>query len=156
MQTLKKLRIIDIKPNNKFSIITVVNWKLYQSDNEESDIKFGNKPTTSQQQTDTNNKGKKEKNIIYTSEFEKFYGLYPNQRDKQRSFKNWKKCLKENTAEELLRAAENYRKAMEKENRERQYIKSSANFLGQDKVYIDYLPESKETKQPLKMVFREL
>jgi len=155
MNTLKRLRIIDIKPNNKFSIVTIANWALYQSKEEESDNKSDNKATANRQQADTNNKGNKGKNV-YTPEFEKFYSLYPNPQDKQRSFTNWKKRLKENTAEELTVAAINYKKVVEKENRERQYIKSSANFIGQDKFYKDYLPKPVEVKAPLKMVFKEL
>ena len=46
MNTLKNLQIIDIKPNNKFSVVTVVNWGFYQTSNDETD----NKPTTNRQQ----------------------------------------------------------------------------------------------------------
>jgi phage replication O-like protein O len=82
------------------------------------------------------------KKNIYTPEFEKFYKEYSNPQDKQRSFKNWKKQLKNNSVERLMQAAANYKKLVEHENRERQYIKSSANFLGQENFYKDYLPEN--------------
>ena len=90
----------------------------------------------------------KDKKNIYTPEFEEFYKLYPNPQNKQRSFKNWKKQLKTETIERLMQATTNYKKLVEIENRERQYIKSSANFLGQENFFIDYLPEN--FKEPQK------
>jgi phage replication O-like protein O len=88
------------------------------------------------------------KKDIYTLEFEEFYKLYPNPQNKQRSFKNWKKQLKTETVERLMQATTNYKKLVEVENRERQYIKSSANFFGQENFFIDYLPEN--FKEPQK------
>jgi predicted phage replisome organizer len=88
------------------------------------------------------------KKNIYTPEFEEFYKLYPNPQNKQRSFKNWRKQLKTETIERLMKAATNYKKLVEIENRERQYIKSSANFFGQENFFIDYLPEN--FKEPQK------
>ncbi|RVT56433.1 hypothetical protein [Niallia taxi] len=63
---LKKQEIIDIKSTNKYSVITVVNWGLYQSENENPDNKNANKKTTERQQKDTykNVKNDKEENII--------------------------------------------------------------------------------------------
>ena len=46
---------IDIKSNSKFSVVTIVNWELYQLDNRNSDSKSDNKSTTNRQQIDTNN-----------------------------------------------------------------------------------------------------
>jgi hypothetical protein len=67
MQALKVLQIIDIKSNNKYSVITLVNWELYQSEDEVSDIKTDiksdSKATTKQQQTDINNKDNKNKKV---------------------------------------------------------------------------------------------
>jgi phage replication O-like protein O len=80
------------------------------------------------------------KKYIYTPEFDKFYEAYPNPQDKQRSFKNWKTCLKTHTAAELIKASENYKEFTK--GRDRQYIKSSANFLGKDNFYNDYLLEN--------------
>jgi hypothetical protein len=61
---------IDIKSNNKFSLVTVVNWASYQIEQPKDDSKSNNKVTTKRQQNDTNNngnKGKNEKKYIYTS-----------------------------------------------------------------------------------------
>lgn len=74
---LKDDQIIDIKSNNKFSVITVVNWDLYQIEEYETDSKTDNKATTKQQQSDTNKNVKNVKNIKDLSlEFEKFRQRY--------------------------------------------------------------------------------
>ena len=73
----------------------------------------------------------------YTDEFEKFYAEYPRSEDKRRSFTNWKTCLKSYTVTQLMQACMNYKKA--KTGTDRQYLKSSANFLGKEKPFEDYL-----------------
>lgn len=50
---------IDIKPTNKYSVISVLNWNDYQS----MDNKKDNRITTEKQQNNTDKKDKKEKNI---------------------------------------------------------------------------------------------
>lgn len=57
MYALRDENTIDIKSANKFSVITVVNWELYQSKEENADNKYDNKKTTKGQQKDTNNNG---------------------------------------------------------------------------------------------------
>lgn len=57
---LKRNNYIDIKTTNKYSIITVCNWKKYQLNDNKSD----NNVTTKEQQRDTNNKVNKVKNNI--------------------------------------------------------------------------------------------
>lgn len=55
LKVLENLQILNIKSNNKFSLVTVVNYGFYQSNLEESDSKSDNKGTTREQQRDTNN-----------------------------------------------------------------------------------------------------
>jgi hypothetical protein len=70
LNLLKADSTIDIKSNNKYSLITLINWGLYQSDgdnfNSNLDSNLDNKRTTNGQQTDTykNNKNDK-KDLIY-------------------------------------------------------------------------------------------
>lgn len=52
VKLLEKLGTIDIKSDNKFSVITVINWAVYQNDEEISDSKNDKKPTTNQHQMD--------------------------------------------------------------------------------------------------------
>jgi hypothetical protein len=67
MHLLESDSTINIKSNNKFSIVTVVNWELYQlaesNSDSKSDSKSDNKSTTNQQQIDTNKNVKNEKNV---------------------------------------------------------------------------------------------
>jgi DnaD/phage-associated family protein len=55
LKILENLDILNIKSNNKFSLVTVVNYDLYQSDLEESNNKSNNKGTTKEQPGNTNN-----------------------------------------------------------------------------------------------------
>ena len=96
VKLLEKLGTIDIKSDNKFSVITVVNWAVYQNDEEISDSKNDKKSTTNQQQMDNkstsnqqqintnknvknekNDKNvKNEKNVVVGDDFATIYNLY--------------------------------------------------------------------------------
>lgn len=68
MAMLEKMGSITITPTNKFSIITVCQWGLYQSEEEKSDNKkTADKPTEGQQKDTNKNikKGKKVKKDLY-------------------------------------------------------------------------------------------
>ena len=54
MMWLKNEEILNIQSNNKFSVVTVVNWDLYQTDEPKSNSKSNSKVTTKEQQS--NNK----------------------------------------------------------------------------------------------------
>lgn len=70
---LENLEFLNIKSNNKFSLVTVVNYDLYQSNDEESNSKSNNKITTKEQQNNTNKNDKNDKNIIISEAPEKFF-----------------------------------------------------------------------------------
>ncbi len=62
---LKRLEIgqqIKQETNNRFRIITIVNWDKYQKNEQQTDSKANNKRTTDEQQTDTNKNDKNVKN----------------------------------------------------------------------------------------------
>lgn len=67
MNILKDDGVITISPTNKYSVVTIVNWELYQGVDEKTDNKndneSDNKPTTKGQQKDTNKNDKNEENI---------------------------------------------------------------------------------------------
>jgi hypothetical protein len=70
MKLLEGDTTISIKSNNKYSVVTVVNWASYQLEEEDSDNKktaekqqTDNKSTTDGQQKDTNKNVKKGKNV---------------------------------------------------------------------------------------------
>lgn len=105
MKLLEKLGNINIKSNNKFSIVNVVNWGKYQDkDNEvqqQNQQQTDNSPTTNQQQTDTNKNVKNEKNekkdnqpSSLDSDFEKLWKLYPKKTMKKDALAAYKKAIK--------------------------------------------------------------
>lgn len=67
IKKLETMQNLNIKANNKYSIITIANWELYQSDSNNSEQQFeqqmNNKRTTNEQQMNTNKNIKNNKNI---------------------------------------------------------------------------------------------
>jgi len=61
VKTLKKLEFLTIKSTNKYSIITVINWDSYQSDEEKITSNLTSKQPTNNQQITTY---KNNKNIV--------------------------------------------------------------------------------------------
>jgi len=59
---LKRNNTIEVNSNNKYSIVTIMNWGLYQLDEENSDSKWTANPTANGQQMDTNKNDKNVKN----------------------------------------------------------------------------------------------
>jgi len=66
MQTLEKLGNLNIKTNNKYSIITIINWDSYQNHKKPNEHlneqQMNNRRTTDEQQMNTNNNDNNEKN----------------------------------------------------------------------------------------------
>jgi hypothetical protein len=143
LKRFEKYEFLTSQSTNRNRLITIVNWETYQSKEIESN-KQTNKLLTSNQQatnkqltTNKNDKNDKNDKNIYTTDFEEFYKSYPNPKDKRRSFNNFKKALKKHSLEEINRAASNYAKTVK--GTDKQYIKTSANFLGRDNYYEDYI-----------------
>jgi hypothetical protein len=141
LSKLKTTGELTIKTTNKYTLITVENYGLYQARDEQSD-KQNDKQHGKQM---TTKKEEKEIKNIYTAEFDSFYLQYPRSEEKQRTFKNWGAAIKDCTAEELIQAAQNYKEAVK--NRDKEYMKASANFLGKDKIYKDYLFKPKDEEK---------
>ena len=89
---------------------------------------------------------------MHADEFECFYSQHPNPKERQRTFSNWRKAIKEHNPDELIYAAQNYARTVK--GTEKQYIKTSANFLGRDKPYLDYLykPQVAPVKREVKPI----
>lgn len=66
MKLLQSMGNIDIKSNNKFSVITIEKWGIYQCDDadfqQQNQQQMDNKWTTNEQQMNTNKNVKKDKN----------------------------------------------------------------------------------------------
>lgn len=64
MKVLEKLQMLNIKPNNKFSVVSIEKWEDYQENKEIIDSKINNKRTT--------NEHKQECKEIYINLFNKY------------------------------------------------------------------------------------
>lgn len=62
LMKLKKLKLLDIKSDNKKSIITIIDWASLQDSKQNQDIKSDNKRTTKGQQKDTDNNDNNDNN----------------------------------------------------------------------------------------------
>jgi uncharacterized phage protein (TIGR02220 family) len=60
--SLKNLHMIELKSNNKVTVVTIVNWGKYQVEETESCQQNNNKITTKEQQSNTNKNDKNVKN----------------------------------------------------------------------------------------------
>jgi len=62
IKSLEKQTKVELKPNNKFTIVTIVNWGVYQDTENENEQQMNNKRTTNEQQMNTNKNVKNVKN----------------------------------------------------------------------------------------------
>lgn len=95
---LKALSNLDIKSDNKKTLITVVNWGLYQFNEAESDTKSDNKPTTNRHRQEVknerkNNRGFSFDEIQYPVELENIEGFKETYKDWYEHRKQIKKPL---------------------------------------------------------------
>lgn len=63
LKKLEKLEMLNIKSTTKYSVVSITNWTIYQDFEQQSEQRLDNKPTTSEQQTDTNNNVNNNNNI---------------------------------------------------------------------------------------------
>lgn len=63
LKTFEKRNKIEVESNNKFSVVTIVNWSFYQDDEQQSEQQSNNNLTTNKQQSNTNKNVKKVENV---------------------------------------------------------------------------------------------
>lgn len=138
LKVLETNGTINIKSDSRYSIITIVNWELYQSNDDFSDSKTNNKSTANQQQINTNKNGNNDENNG-TSEiedlFESLWALYPNKKGKSSIKLSAKKKLLVVGKQALIMAIENYKRHLE-QNTWKQPMNGSTFFNGN---YVDYI-----------------
>ena len=131
-------------------LITIVNWRVYQETNDDTDKASDKEVTKHRQSTDkdlTANKNdknvKNDKKNIYAPEFELFWTEYPelgHQNSKPQTFKNFTTLIKKNvSAESLIQAASNYSTDCKTEEKT-EYLYKASNFVGKAEYYKSYLP----------------
>jgi hypothetical protein len=79
VEHLKSAGNLNIKPNNKFSVISIINWNSYQGDDCENEQQVNNHRTTTEQQLNTNKNGKNGKKYS-NALFERFWRAYPKKK----------------------------------------------------------------------------
>ena len=136
---LKSLGNIEIKSNNKFSVITIVKWAKYQGDLEIVNSKTtakqqqdNNTATTQQQQDNTTKeikKLKKERNNNICPFFENVWSIYPNKQGKSAVSKKAMKELADAGEEVVTAAVEKYRKKIEREGTDIKYVIHGSTFF---------------------------
>jgi len=128
---LIKSKNLTSKTTNKFSIISIVNWSIYQCD--DAINQPANQQTTNQQLT-TNKNVKNVKNI-YTPDFEKFWEAYPNKKcGKMNTWKSWNKL--NGTRPEiniLLMAVQNQSQSFDWKKNNGQFIPMATTWLNQNR-----------------------
>lgn len=150
LQTLEKHGMVSINSSNKYSIITVLNWSLYQIDEQqnehEDEQQMSNKRATNEQQMSTNKNVKNEKNEknekkekTYSPEFEKFWFIYPRRVGKKEAFDVWARLLKKVDVGLIIRCTENYAAHCKNNVESERYILHPKTFLQPDKErFMDY------------------
>ena len=139
LMLLKSLGNIEIKSNNKFSVITIVKWAKYQGDLEIVNSKTtakqqqdNNTATTGQQQDNTTKeikKLKKERNNKICPFFESVWSIYPNKQGKSAVSKKAMKELADAGEEVITAAVEKYRKKIEREKTDIKYVIHGSTFF---------------------------
>lgn len=149
LKNLQSTGDITIKPTNKFSLITVENYRLYQeiNDNLTNKQQTNNKQITNKQQQI--NKGIKENKVVVVSDdttnttttpfrfdddFEKFWKAYRKKSNKRDTYEVWKNDVDKNDIELIVFAAKEYSKENENDRKSMMY---SRTFL-ENECYLDY------------------
>ena len=139
---------IEQQKTTKFRVITIINYKEYQT----TDTKTDNKRTTNGQQTDTNKNNKKdnnEKNIL-----EDLWNLYPKKLGKKQAMIHLRSSVKtEQDYEDCKNAIETYISECKKNNTNEQYIKHGSTFFNNWRDYVKEVnPEEKIYKEAQKQI----
>ncbi|MEW6555107.1 MAG: phage replisome organizer N-terminal domain-containing protein [Actinomycetota bacterium] len=122
------------------AVYRILNWEKRQftSDNvtertrkhRRKSERSGDVPGTPQRQ--------RQKQILYSPQFEAFWKVYPRKIEKLKAFKCWETRLKEgHDPKDLINAAINYARAMK--GKDPEFIKYPPTFLGPSKPFEDYL-----------------
>lgn len=134
---LKRTGELVVKATNKYSLVTVVNWALYQSTDPNVADKGASKGQAGDKQRATN-KNEKNNQEVYPPEFEVFCSFYPKSLDKQAASRCWLALVEGgHRPDQLIKATKIY--AATCSGREPRYIKNATTFLGTKKPFLEYL-----------------
>lgn len=158
MNLLKYDNTIDIKSTNKYSIVTIVNWELYQDTNEKrdnkNDSKDDNKKTAEGQQINTNNNDNNGNNVNkeYMRKIELFnqwWNLYNKKVDRKKCETKFLKILEKHSFEEIVEGTKRYLDYLKATNTDKQYQKHPSTFLNNENWKDEFeIPQPQKQQQP--------
>jgi len=133
MEKLKNLKKVDIQADSHYSVITILNWEIYQGKGQAKGQAQDNQRTGTGQAEDTYNNDKKGKNDkkeqIGDKDFNNFWELYPKRKGmkvgKKQCQEFWKK-IKEEDISLILIGTKNY---AESPQAQEGYAKDPIRFL---------------------------
>jgi DNA-binding transcriptional regulator YhcF (GntR family) len=148
MKRLEDEQNIIIKSNNKFSIVTVVNWHTYQdamtSDEHQKELPKNNKQTTTGHKQEVKHKRRE-----YTSAFTSFWESYPRKIAKEDAFKAWQKLNPHNgLVEHILSALSSQKQTAAWTKEDRRFIPYPATWLN-GRRWEDEIPDTMQSHRRL-------
>lgn len=144
LRLLEECEMITRHADSRRTLITIVNYGIYQDENIDNrnsngtvtDTVAERRPTTNNNKNNENN----DNNNKYICSFDDFWKIYPRKNDKARAYKCYQARLKDGyTEDQLLTACKNYAAECEKNKTEQKYIKHGATFLSINEPFLDYL-----------------
>ncbi len=143
LKILANLQNVILQPTNKFTVISVVNWDKYQSNDTPEILQRYSSDTP----VITNKNVKKEKNVknnIVVNKFEEFWNLYPKKIGKGVAEKSYNK-IKDlvNKEEAIIQGLHDYLNYWKLKKTDKQYIPNPATWLNQER-WADELTDFKK------------
>lgn len=130
---LKKCSMIEVKTSTGQNLISVCNYASYQIEQNQNDTQVGTAPI---QERYENKNVKKERNNIYSLEFDEIWKLYPVKKNKHISFLKYKRALKDKTHSDLKTILQKHINSWV--GKEKEYLPHLSTWLNQ-KRYLDEL-----------------
>lgn len=156
LDTLENDQMIKRESDTKKTLISVINYGLYQDNTSEKKTPKKQSEDTEVTQKNTNKNEeectKNDKENIYANCFEEVWSHYPRKEDKGLAYKCYLARIHDGySEEELLHATIGYEKECKDSNREKKYIKKGATFYGVNTPFVDFL--QKEDKEFQHQIF---
>ena len=141
---------IEQRKTKKYTVISIVNYDMYQKNEQDSEQQMNNKRTTNEQPMNTNNNDNNDNNNIYTSKkilmnhFSLTWKKYPNKKGRAKALEYYLQWIRGRaisgekiklTDKQIYYAVCKY--AKECENIEQQFIKHGDTFF--NKAILDYV-----------------
>lgn len=142
---LKMTGEVTSKATNKFTVFTVKNYDMYQSNDKQNDIQATIKRQTNDKLTTTIEERKKERREEYNTpistieRFGEFWEAYPKKGNRFLTEQEYCTAIISGVPEDdLVKAAVNYAEHCQNQRTKNQFIKNPENFI-KDNVFINYV-----------------